>query len=902
MTSVYCEVCFVSIFRWSLVVMNLSRLFSPTLVLVFMFGTGAILTVKTVSGQAALSSTDTLQAAVPEGFVIALEGDSRVCRQASRTEARAMEGRDPAALLHAITHHDDALTAQAEQTQGNGLKIILRGTAQLENYPTAKAAFIRAAAQWESLIKSPITIVIDVDYGPTRFGTPWEPNILGSTRNQSIGGSSLYPTTRANLLAKASSTAEQTLYQALPMANVPTDIGETKGVLAASAVFRALGIIAAVADPDAERANYGDPPSIGFNSNQSFDFDPSDGISSGKQDFESTATHELGHALGFSTQVGVLELYPDNTLYVSTLDLFRFRPDMALGQVSYANRILSSGGSQIFFNGDEELPFSTGRPDMTGGDGRQAAHWKDDELIGTYIGIMDPTGKNGQLTPLTENDVTAIDTLGYELYTGVATLTGGVAQHGFLQAPSNRTHGTLALQQYRIDIPGDAVQLQVGLTGDLDVDLYVRYGGPITLYSNGSTNADFYAESPEDAELINIPTPTLRAGTYYIAIGNFSTYSSYYAVAATIVKNDTVTLRSGIAQTGLLSAPSWAKGFVAGQTQYQIQVPMGANRLEVTLTGNQDVDLFVRYGQRVTFYPNSDSDADYVSESPGGSESLTITNASSPPLRQGTYFIAVGNYGPGAVSFTLTATINGTVVSVPVTSVSAASYGSVVASESIAAGFGDRLAVTTASATTLPLPTTLGGTTVRVKDSAGVERLAPLFFVSVQQVNYLVPSGVANGVANVMVTSGDGTVSTGTAQIGTVAPAFFSADGSGQGLAAGMCWRVRSDQSQSIEPIVRWDAAQGRMVPIPIELGPAGEQVYLVLFGTGIRGRNSAFTATVGIGGMPVAADYAGSQGSLAGLDQVNVLVPRSLSGRGEVEIVMTVDARITNTVRVGIR
>ena len=63
-----------------------------------------------------------------------------------------------------------------------------------------------------------------------------------------------------------------------------------------------------------------------------------------------------------------------------------------------------------------------------------------------------------------------------------------------------------------------------------------------------------------------------------------------------------------------------------------------------------------------------------------------------------------------------------------------------LASEAIAAAFGTGLATTTSAATTLPLPTQLAGTTVKIKDSAGIERLAPLFFVSPTQVNYQIPA------------------------------------------------------------------------------------------------------------------------------------------------------------------
>jgi hypothetical protein len=57
--------------------------------------------------------------------------------------------------------------------------------------------------------------------------------------------------------------------------------------------------------------------------------------------------------------------------------------------------------------------------------------------------------------------------------------------------------------------------------------------------------------------------------------------------------------------------------------------------LRIELNGNQDVDLFVRFGERVFiqgFHPVSD----FVSASESGLESITITPSSSPPLRAGT--------------------------------------------------------------------------------------------------------------------------------------------------------------------------------------------------------------------------------------------------------------------------
>ena len=115
----------------------------------------------------------------------------------------------------------------------------------------------------------------------------------------------------------------------------------------------------------------------------------------------------------------------------------------------------------------------------------------------------------------------------------------------------------------------------------------------------------------------------------------------------------------------------------------------------------------------------------------------------------------------------------------------------------------------TASATTLPLPTALAGVTVRVRDNLNVERLAPLFFVSAEQINYLVPSGTANGLATVTVTNAGGEVSTGTVTISNVAPSLFAANANGAGVAAAVVFRRTASGQDSFEPVARFDPATG---------------------------------------------------------------------------------------------
>jgi uncharacterized protein (TIGR03437 family) len=238
-----------------------------------------------------------------------------------------------------------------------------------------------------------------------------------------------------------------------------------------------------------------------------------------------------------------------------------------------------------------------------------------------------------------------------------------------------------------------------------------------------------------------------------------------------------------------------------------------------------------------------------------------------------------------------------------VTSVSAASFlGSALASESIAAGYGAALATTTQFAGVIPLPTSLAGTQVKVKDSAGIERLAPLFFVSPRQINYQIPPGTANGPAMVNVTSGDGGVSTGAALIAAVYPGLFTANTDGNGLAAAVALRIKADGSQIFEPMAQFDAAQNRFVAIPIDLGLESDRVFLILFGTGIKFHSGLSAVSARIGGADATVSFAGAQGDFVGLDQVNVNLPRSLIGRGDVDIVLMADGVAANTVRATIK
>ena len=234
----------------------------------------------------------------------------------------------------------------------------------------------------------------------------------------------------------------------------------------------------------------------------------------------------------------------------------------------------------------------------------------------------------------------------------------------------------------------------------------------------------------------------------------------------------------------------------------------------------------------------------------------------------------------------------------PVVGVSAASYkADQLAPGSIVAAYGTEMASSAETAPGLPLPKSLGDTSVIIRDSAGKEITAPLFFVSSGQINFLIPEDVSTGQASIQVVAPDGRISSGTTMISQTAPGLFSADASGKGIAAALVLRNRPDGSQNYEQVARFDDAQKKFIPLPIDLGPESDQVFLVAFGTGFRFRSSLGNISAMVGGTALVAEYAGPVADYVGLDQLNLRLSRTLIGRGDVILEVSVDGKAANMV-----
>ncbi len=194
----------------------------------------------------------------------------------------------------------------------------------------------------------------------------------------------------------------------------------------------------------------------------------------------------------------------------------------------------------------------------------------------------------------------------------------------------------------------------------------------------------------------------------------------------------------------------------------------------------------------------------------------------------------------------------------------------------------------------------LGAGTLAITDSAGVERVASVLYSSAAQVNFIAPEGMAPGAAVLRYTGAEGVTATLALEVAAVAPGLFSANMNGRGAPAGQVLRVNAaGQTVFSSALARCGAATGSCESEPIDLGAPTDQLFVVLYGTGFR--NYKTMAAV-IGGVEAEIAWAGPQPTLPALDQINLKLPRSLAGRGELELTVTVDGRATNTLVLQIR
>jgi len=293
--------------------------------------------------------------------------------------------------------------------------IVIVPGAGLAANPEALAAFNTAAASWSKRFTDPIVVTIEADLAPLG------PGIIGSTQAVSLQGG--YNIIRDAVVADATSSASvsDNIAASLPTAaqfvgTVPTGFTFGGNIAGTKANLKALGFTGLDLPP----AMGGFGPSDGhitFSTNFAFDYDRSDGVTAGTVDFETVATHEIGHLLGFISAVDNVDatLPATSAIQPMPLDLFRFKSDnvpTTPATFTTLARNFVPGAVGVTSDTVTSPLMSTG---FFNGDGRQASHWKDDTLTGFLIGVMDPTLSFATIEDANDTDFHAFDLIGYDV-------------------------------------------------------------------------------------------------------------------------------------------------------------------------------------------------------------------------------------------------------------------------------------------------------------------------------------------------------------------------------------------------------------------------------------------------------------------------------------------------------
>jgi hypothetical protein len=286
------------------------------------------------------------------------------------------------------------------------------------DYNTILPKFQEAANRWSSLYSDSMTVNVRVSYVTLADG------LIGSTTL--FGTSVAYSSYQNALIADAKTAADTTAVASLPNGtafSVLTRDQPNSTVLQTPSNSTQRNTTLSITNANAKAVGLLSPnnafldASITFSKAYTFDYDGGDGISPGTVDFVGVATHELGHAMGFSSGVDTIDRFTGNGPSAGTptdlssqsiynpIDLFRHSATAGLGIVDG----VPGDDSWLSLDGGATLlaPFSRG---TYNGDGLQASHWRDN--LG--VGIMDPTASKGELLTLTNNDWTAFDAIGYD--------------------------------------------------------------------------------------------------------------------------------------------------------------------------------------------------------------------------------------------------------------------------------------------------------------------------------------------------------------------------------------------------------------------------------------------------------------------------------------------------------
>jgi Zn-dependent metalloprotease len=225
------------------------------------------------------------------------------------------------------------------------------------------------------------------------------------------------------------------------------------------------------------------------------------------------------------------------------------------------------------------------------------------------------------------------------------TLESGQSLKGSISA-ADSGRLMLAGQQYRVEVPNQASKLLISVTADANVRFYIRYRVPITI-EDGTIRAEQVSDTAlATSGFLSIQNrPELQAGSYYVAVVNTDGKPANYTVKVEVEGGQPgPTPTSTLIENGATEDGSVPSGPFLSSRQFVVQVPEGARALSVSLQGDQDVDLYMRFGKPVRVTGTGYPEGDLVSETDSSREDMRITAKEGGALPAGLYFFGVYNY------------------------------------------------------------------------------------------------------------------------------------------------------------------------------------------------------------------------------------------------------------------
>jgi uncharacterized protein (TIGR03437 family) len=201
--------------------------------------------------------------------------------------------------------------------------------------------------------------------------------------------------------------------------------------------------------------------------------------------------------------------------------------------------------------------------------------------------------------------------------------------------------------------------------------------------------------------------------------------------------------------------------------------------------------------------------------------------------------------------------------------VNAASFDPAVPRGCLVTIFGTKLAASSATASTLPLPKKLAGTMVTVGD---LELEAPLYYVSSTQINAQIPFEALGSTLPVFVTTSEGKSAPFLVTPVIAGPGIFTQSGNGKGTALSL--------DSNFQPLTAAEAGKP-MILYATGLGPTDPPALSGVPGANAEPLNRVVNLPdVFIGESPARVDFAGLAPGMVGLYQLNVVPPQLATDR----------------------